>query len=91
MVINVGAMLAAACSTVLAGSFALPIEDRQKDRMAERKLLDGALAAQGPTKRSHGLTLAATGPEAKMATESMSWESMRMNWFTGKRWSDRCA
>ena len=41
MVIDVGAMVAAACSTVLAGSFALPIEDRQKDRMAERKLNAG--------------------------------------------------
>ncbi len=29
------ALLAAACSTVLAGSFASPLEDRQKDRMAE--------------------------------------------------------
>ena len=52
MVINVGAggstllgaMLAAACSTVLAGSFASPLEDRQKDRMAEHTARSDAQA-----------------------------------------------
>ena len=71
MVINVeaggstllGAMLAAACLTVLAGSLASPLEDRQKDRMAQQ------------TARSEAQAERLRGHKRRMETHEHVWQN----------------
>ena len=49
-----GELLAAGCSALLAGSSALPLKGRQKDRMAKHIAVRTCVAAQVPTLKLNG-------------------------------------